>query len=274
MKHIKQIILAIGGIFLVVLSLGLTIIGNAGFSWGGERIVKIAELPNTDDYTLDGEYVDIGIIFKQFEVIVPLINYDKRWCVFSGNYYWEFSKAELDDIATSIGIFLPSSMELPFWDVWGGKLTLLGILVGVFLLGLIFVFFNKHRDENIVKCIKCKRKISLKNHNSNAKIKCHHCGSEYYFPLMLNVNDLKIPLFPGKVLFHDNIVIDSDKRDIVGEVFVSDDNSDVFCLKNKSAFLWTITKPNGVTENILPDYSFSIEKELKIEFNGLIGVIN
>ncbi|GMO28770.1 MAG: hypothetical protein Ta2B_09700 [Termitinemataceae bacterium] len=109
------------------------------FTWGGENIALIVDLPNTSDYAIDGKYVDIGIIFKSFGIEgFSLWNYNKRWCVFNGKTYWEMEKEQLDEIANELGIVLPAKMDLPFGNEWGGRLTLLGIFGGVVIIILIW----------------------------------------------------------------------------------------------------------------------------------------
>lgn len=149
----------------VVLSLSfLTANANAQeFSWGGERIALIVDLPNTDYYAINGALVDIGIIFKQIGIEgFSILNYNKRWCLFSGETYWEMDKAELDEIAQEAGISLPSTMNLPFAEEWGGRLTLLGIIIGVILIALIW---NKIRPK--VKILKPLNDSLNKNNAAN-----------------------------------------------------------------------------------------------------------
>ncbi|MDR3342798.1 MAG: hypothetical protein LBT14_08445 [Treponema sp.] len=55
----------------------------------GEKNSLIAELPNTTEY---GISVDIGIVYKRAMEDAIIYNYDKRWCLFSGNSYWIFMR--------------------------------------------------------------------------------------------------------------------------------------------------------------------------------------
>jgi hypothetical protein len=112
------------GLFFLVMSLSSCIL----YSDGGEEITKVANLPNTADYSVDGKHVDIGIISKQFKVFdIPAWNYDKRWCLTYGNgTYIEMDKATLDEIALEAGVSVPKTMTfISFGQSIGGKLLLL-----------------------------------------------------------------------------------------------------------------------------------------------------
>jgi hypothetical protein len=105
------------------------------FSWGGEKIVKIADLPDTPEYAMDGKFADAGIIYKKFTFcFVPLFNYNKRWCLSSGTKYIAMDKNELDKIAANAGITLPGKIKLPFFDAWGGK------IIGIIILGIFILY--------------------------------------------------------------------------------------------------------------------------------------
>jgi hypothetical protein len=191
--------------FIVTVFLGLFILNSnvnaQDFTWGGEKITLIADLPNTNDYVIDGKYVDIGIIFKSFGIEgLSLLNYNKRWCVFNGETYWEMDKEQLDEIANEIGIVLPVKMHLPFRDEWGGKLTLLGILGGLIIIMLIW---DKARPK--VKILKPLDE-SLNNQNAANVI-----FRGYYKIKKINATEIKwsavlakaasILLTPGNYIF-------------------------------------------------------------------------
>jgi len=100
------------------------------FSWGGEKIIKVANFPDTEGFkTLEGKHLDAGYRYKQISLFfIPVWNYDGKWCGYIGesDHYLDISKTDLADLAS---INLPDSPSLPFWDSYGGKLLLLGILL-------------------------------------------------------------------------------------------------------------------------------------------------
>lgn len=134
------------------------------FGWGGETIIKVMDFPNTPAFQtvvdfspapgrppepfIPGQtrrtgketvYVDVGLIYKTFTVFfLPLWNYDIRWVGYIGmsDNYLEFTKEELDELAADIGMQLPQTPDLPFWDSYGGKLVVLTVILIVGLLVL------------------------------------------------------------------------------------------------------------------------------------------
>ena len=144
----------------IVLGLSLLLVG-CGAERKGDRIALIAELPNTAEYTINGVFVDIGIVYNVFEVEdVSLYNFNKRWCLFNGNSYWVMDKARLDEIAEKAGITLQSNMALPFWDEWGDRIIVIVVIIGFIILLKIQpklkmlkpfnASLNKHNAANLV----------------------------------------------------------------------------------------------------------------------------
>lgn len=114
----------------------------------GEEIEKVFDLPLRDEFTLvddDGSqyHGDLGILHEQFSVFwIPLYNYGTPKYVLyteeaAGEYDYLYIDLEDEDIAYLQGEFggIPSSPELPFWDVYGGKLLAIFLLI---VLGIIF----------------------------------------------------------------------------------------------------------------------------------------
>jgi hypothetical protein len=101
----------------------------------GNNISLIARLPDTAEYAIDGVFVDIGIVYNEFDLEgISFYNYNKKWCLFNGEHYWVTDKERLDGIAQKAGITLQSNMDLPFWDEWGGRiLSAIGIIIVVFV---------------------------------------------------------------------------------------------------------------------------------------------
>jgi len=111
--------------------------GAGFFSYGGESIIQLAELPDTEEYqTPYGEYADIGYIYKSVAVFfVPIWNYDGRLVMmFSGqDSYIDIGSDQVEIFAQQAGIILPSAPYLDFWQRIGGKLT---FVAGLVLFGL------------------------------------------------------------------------------------------------------------------------------------------
>lgn len=114
-----------------------------------ESILKVADFPDTGDFKFeDGDLLDPGYKYKQVRLFwIPLWNYDGQWCVYLGNNhtYMEKSKAELDSLAASINVKLPQTANLGFWNVYGGKLIVLLLLLGSLAILLPKASFEKER---------------------------------------------------------------------------------------------------------------------------------
>jgi len=106
------------------------------FSFGGEKIVKIQDLPDTEILlTNDGEYIDAGCVFKQVSIFfIPLLNYDLQWCGYIGSNssYIDLSEEELREISKDGNFKMVKKIKLPFWHAYGGKI-LLFVLIGGYL---------------------------------------------------------------------------------------------------------------------------------------------
>lgn len=134
MKSLKPALLALVFLFLFAgvrnaEAGGIPII----YSSGTEKIVKVADFPDTEDYQLvSGEYVDAGYMFKQVQIFwIPLWNYGGTYCGWVGkdDTYMEIPKAELDSMAAAAKVTLPENPSLGLWNSLGGK-----VIVGVLAL--------------------------------------------------------------------------------------------------------------------------------------------
>ena len=108
------------------------------YSYGGEKIFKQIELPDTEYYQYENTYVDIGYITKQFSVfMIPLWNYDGRWIGYinSDSDFLELPMSQLQDIARTAGTTTPKKPSLPFWDAYGGKAV--GIVILLLFVGYV-----------------------------------------------------------------------------------------------------------------------------------------
>ena len=115
------------------------------YSYGGEKISKVADLPDTEEWLAeDGEYADLSVIHKQLWIFwIPIWNWDARYCGSTPGSLKDDKFLELEDSDQFISQYgLPEDM-IPFWDRIGGKLILVLILI-------IFGFKSIFRNEAIV----------------------------------------------------------------------------------------------------------------------------
>lgn len=107
-------------------------------SYDGEEIIEVVNLPNEEWLkTPEGEYVDIGYIYKSVEILfVPIWNYDGRLVGITGQEgtYLELTSDQITEIILKVGIELPEPPYLDLWHRIGGKV--------VFLMAILFFAFN------------------------------------------------------------------------------------------------------------------------------------
>lgn len=119
-----------------------------------EKTIKVADFPDTENFRAkDGELLDAGYVFKQFRVFwIPVWNYDGRWCCYgqSSGAPYEIQKTNLDVLARAANVSLPAEPELPFWDLYGGK------LVGGLLLLFIFASWSAGSEGETASARKAK----------------------------------------------------------------------------------------------------------------------
>jgi hypothetical protein len=123
--------------FLVLLV--ALVVPCAACSLNGEKIIKVAELPDTPDFQMnvahsygpgaEPTHVDIGYVYEQDSLLgCPVVNPNGRYVGYiARGGYLKLRKEEIDQLAAKANITLPDAPQLPFWDAWGGKLALLAI---------------------------------------------------------------------------------------------------------------------------------------------------
>ena len=108
------------------------------YSYGGEKIIKVMDLPDTSDFQgTSGEFIDIGYIYKQVTVFfIPVANYDKRWCGYIGSKtnYLRLDREELSRLAERANLQFP---QKPFlWD---------SILGDIFvIITILFIYYRQN----------------------------------------------------------------------------------------------------------------------------------
>lgn len=110
-----------------------------------DKIIKIYDLPNTEDYTSsDGKMFDFGYKYSIFEIAyLPIFQKGEGQIIgyIDDDNYVVLSDSDIQEIAKTNNIQdLSGFVKLPFWDVWGGKTVVIGI---IFLLVLLII-----RDRN------------------------------------------------------------------------------------------------------------------------------
>lgn len=120
---------------------------------------------------------------------------------------------------------------------------------------------------------------------------CPHCGEETFIepdvtnqtcidcerpiakPMVLKIDQYRIPLFEGQRIYHVQLPIDGDINAVVGEV-VPNTVTGRLGIKNYSTFTWLAIDPVGTVHNVAPEAGMPIKNEMKIKFkmsiNGLI----
>lgn len=128
-------------IFLVVLFTGLSNFffvseANALVSWGGEKMIKVAEFPDSPEFqNPEGYYIDAGLKYKQISLFfIPIWNYELSPIGYiNQSSYLSMTQSDLEELAQSAGVTLPDNPKPSFWERIGGKLV---IVVGLVLFGM------------------------------------------------------------------------------------------------------------------------------------------
>ena len=138
---------------LLVLAV-IALVGAGSACSRGDRIIKVADLPQTPDFEVDARplyaplsmpaqktHIDIGYIWKQNSLIfLPIFNDNGRYVAYTGSdsQYIEFKKGELENWTAKANIALPPDPSIPFWDAWGGKILLIVLIPPVVFLSLLW----------------------------------------------------------------------------------------------------------------------------------------
>ncbi len=141
----------------LILALALVLPGSAAYakggfaiwSWGGENFYKVADLPDTHEFQINYDYVDIGVIYKEIEIFfVPILQYDIRYVAvipYNNKRYYNLSEDQAMDMARSANISIPLvsqiKIKLNFWTAWGGNIVL-GLILAPFGLILALSVFS------------------------------------------------------------------------------------------------------------------------------------
>ncbi len=124
-----------GKLLFIVLVFSLIIPEKADafiWSWGGEKLIKVEDLPDTDYWVSEDAsytYLDAYVIYKQAWILwIPILNWDARYVLSSGSggdLFYEF--ADTSDKAQIVSRHGPPAGAIPFWDKVGGKMAWVAI---------------------------------------------------------------------------------------------------------------------------------------------------
>ncbi len=121
----------VASFFLLLFSVSPTYAAPVIFGFGGEKIVKVADLPDLPEFTDNGQHFDAGFRFKQLTIFfIPIWNYDEHWCGYipsDPDHYLDLDYDDLAQLASAASVAIPDDPALPFWDQYGGKLLFLAI---------------------------------------------------------------------------------------------------------------------------------------------------
>ena len=121
--------------------------------------------------------------------------------------------------------------------------------------------------------------------------KCPHCGEETFIepdvsdqycidcdmplkkPMVLKIDQYRVPLFEGQKIYNIQLPIDGDINAVVGEV-ITNAATGKLGIKNYSTFTWQAIDPVGSVHNVTPESGMPIKNEMKIKFKmGINGLI-
>ena len=139
-------------LLLIPSSAAFAKVGLVFWSWGGENFYKVADLPDTFQFKVNNDFVDIGVIYKSVDIFfLPVWQSDMRYVAVIPNNtdsYYDFSEAEIMQMARSASISIPpvSQIQLDFWTAWGGKIVLL-LLIAVFVMYSVMMPEKREEEE-------------------------------------------------------------------------------------------------------------------------------
>lgn len=129
----KKILLLLASIILLNL-IFISKINAANVVFGSrDKMVKVCDLPDTEDYTSsDGKLFDFGYKYTLFEVVyLPLFKKGEGQIVgyIDDDNYVALSDSDIQNIVKTNKIHnLAGMIEIPFWDAWGGKIAVSGMI--------------------------------------------------------------------------------------------------------------------------------------------------
>lgn len=112
------------------------------FYGNGPEVTKVKDLPMTEEFALVAEngqvyHANLGVMHDEFSLFwVPIWNYgDMKYVLYTdtkiGNVDYTYVDLSPSDVAYLQSQFggIPTEPELPFWNAFGGKLIILGLII-------------------------------------------------------------------------------------------------------------------------------------------------
>lgn len=113
-----------------------------------EKVKKVADLPDSTYYeTKEGKFIDLGCLYTVYEVAgIPVYTVEKEKLVgFSGDTCYELDDEIKEVIKQDLKADdLEALNKMPFWDSWGGKLTIAGVIIIIIAYNMIK---NRGKDD-------------------------------------------------------------------------------------------------------------------------------
>lgn len=110
-----------------------------------DRIMKIGDFPEIELLHTEKGYIKPGWCYKTYEVVfIPVWNTEGRYCGYISDEYYndKLGRSELLKLAIATGSstdWANKPPTLPWWDLFGGKL----IIGGLILAGIIGKLLKK-----------------------------------------------------------------------------------------------------------------------------------
>lgn len=127
--------------------------------------------------------------------------------------------------------------------------------------------------NTIITCPHCSQEVLLCNIKTGSEIS-FSCGQTYSYPLVLNTEKYKLPLFPGvKVYACHSIKGNDDYSTVTGEVIMNKKNPSLWGIKNLSDSRWSFMTKDGEQKTVGNGDVIPIAKDLELSLDGLTAKI-
>lgn len=116
-----------------------------------EELKKVATLPRTEDYKLDGSgYLDLGVIYKRFVLGGPIwVTEEPRIVGLSSvnkEIYFELTDEDIQTIAKENNLNLEELKKLSFTERYLEAIIMVVLLVGFFL----YYRFKSNKSDDVI----------------------------------------------------------------------------------------------------------------------------
>ncbi len=126
----------------------------------------------------------------------------------------------------------------------------------------------------LLKCPHCSAELCLASVPRETTLK-FDCGSTYSYPLALETDKHKTPLFPGAKLYaYLTSKNGDDYKTVTGEVIMNKNNPSLWGIKNLSDKEWSFATKSGEVKKIGNGSVMPIASDLEITFDGLTAKVS